>query len=138
MRYRKLDHFASKMTKIAIVKEIQTLIVNCYSQPIFDFKVPKEELWLALWLSFAVLIKIVSFRGMAERWKSGYFSVMKYFGFITLTPSVSFIFQILFAMSLVNHEPLTKGDYTYPQWSNGNKSKQRNVYPKKNKLISIF
>jgi len=29
MRTRKLDHNASKLTKITIFKEIQTLIVNC-------------------------------------------------------------------------------------------------------------
>ena len=51
-------------------------------------KVPKEALWMTLWLSFAVLIKIISYRGTVERLKSGYFSVMKYFGFIILTRSV--------------------------------------------------
>ena len=34
------------------------------------------------------LTEIISFRAMAERWKSLYFSVMKYFEFIILTRSV--------------------------------------------------
>ena len=59
------------------------------SRPILALNVPKEAFWIVLWLSFALLIKIISFMGIpAERWKSDYFSVMKYFRFIILTRSV--------------------------------------------------
>ena len=44
---------------------------------------------MALWLYYAIFIKIISFGGMSECWKSGYFSVMKCFGFIILTRSVN-------------------------------------------------
>ena len=41
-----------------------------YNWSILDLNVPKKALWMALWLSLAVLIKMISFKGMAEPWNS--------------------------------------------------------------------
>ena len=82
---RPLDHLimvhcnGSKLANITLFKEIQTLMI-------LALKVPKEALWMALWLYFAALIKMISFRGMAKHWKTGYFSVMS-----TLDPNIDAI-----------------------------------------------
>ena len=62
---------------------------------------------MTLWLSFAVLIKMIRFRVMAEHWKSGYFSVMKYFGFIILTLSVITL-QLIMTVGFYRQHTLKK------------------------------
>ena len=55
---------------------------------ILSLKVLIEALWMGLWLSLEVFIKMIGFIGKMGRWKLSYFSVMKYIGFIILTLSV--------------------------------------------------
>ena len=62
--------------------KIQTLIVSCTIDQFWLWMCQKMRYeWRYNFfgsLFFAVLIKIISFSGMAERGKSGYFSVLKY------------------------------------------------------------
>ena len=56
--------------------------------PIFALKLSKEACWMWLRHSVRSFIKIICFWGTVGRWKSAYFSVMKYFAIIILTRSV--------------------------------------------------
>ena len=77
LRYWKLDHFTSKLTKITIFKKIQTLIVNLQSTN-FGFEGAKRSVMNGAMNLFYSFDQNNQFREMAGRWKSGHFSVMKY------------------------------------------------------------
>ena len=57
--------------------------------PILALTVSKEAYWIGLRHFVRFFIKMMGFQGAMSRWKSVYFSVMKYFEFIILTRSVS-------------------------------------------------
>ena len=58
------------------------------NRQIFALKVSKEALWTVLRHFIKNCLKTIVFQRILGRWKSGYFSVIKYFGFIILTRSV--------------------------------------------------
>ena len=91
LRNRHLEHFSSKSTEITIFKEIQTLIMDCKMDQFWLWRCQKKRINGAKTF-YNRFIKIIGFQGNVGRWKSGYYIVMMYFGFIILTRSVTYIF----------------------------------------------
>ena len=71
----KLDHFASKLTKITISMKIQTLIVNCTVDRFWLWRCQKKryELRYDFLLQFWSKLSL-----MAERWNLGYEVIWTY------------------------------------------------------------
>ena len=93
--------FWSKMVQFSISQETLRADFAAKNRPIFAPKMSKEALLTGLIYSLKLISKKLFFYGTLGHWRLGYFSIMKYFGFI------------IFMRSLSSHESTLSFDKQY-------------------------